>query len=544
MASKTTPTTPPTTPPTPTNPAERHTDSGIEIRPVYGPADLDGWDPTQQLGEPGSYPYTRGIRPDMYRGRLWTMRQYAGFGDATATNERFKFLLGAGQTGLSCAFDLPTQMGLDSDHPRSEGEVGKVGVAIDSLADMRLLLAGLPLDEVTTSMTINSTAAILLLFYQLVAEENGVDPKLLGGTIQNDILKEYVARGTYIYPPRPSMRLVTDTFSYCAEHLPAWNTISISGYHIREAGSTAVQEIAFTIANGIAYVDAALAAGLDIDAFAPRLSFFWNAHNNLFEEVAKYRAARRMWAKIMTERFEAKDVKSTLLRFHTQTGGSTLTAQQPENNIVRVAIQAMAAALGGTQSLHTNGFDEALGLPTQKAAKIALRTQQIVGYESGIADTVDPLAGSWFVESLTDEVEKGAWEYLERIDAMGGAVDAIEAQYMQGEIEQAAYAYAKAIDDNEKIVIGVNKYVDETNDPAEVFPIDEELQRSQVASVKAVRAERDQSGVDAALLDVEAAARGTQNLLVPMKVALVRMATLGEVSDVLRGVFGEYRPSV
>ncbi len=544
MAPKTTPTTPPTTPPTPTNPAERRTDSGIEIRPVYGPADLDGWDPTQQLGEPGSYPYTRGIRPDMYRGRLWTMRQYAGFGDATATNERFKFLLGAGQTGLSCAFDLPTQMGLDSDHPRSEGEVGKVGVAIDSLADMRLLLAGLPLDEVTTSMTINSTAAILLLFYQLVAEENGVDPKLLGGTIQNDILKEYVARGTYIYPPRPSMRLVTDTFSYCAEHLPAWNTISISGYHIREAGSTAVQEIAFTIANGIAYVDAALAAGLDIDAFAPRLSFFWNAHNNLFEEVAKYRAARRMWAKIMTERFEAKDVKSTLLRFHTQTGGSTLTAQQPENNIVRVAIQAMAAALGGTQSLHTNGFDEALGLPTQKAAKIALRTQQIVGYESGIADTVDPLAGSWFVESLTDEVEKGAWEYLERIDAMGGAVDAIEAQYMQGEIEQAAYAYAKAIDDNEKIVIGVNKYVDKTNDPAEVFPIDEELQRSQVASVKAVRAERDQSGVDAALLDVEAAARGTQNLLVPMKVALVRMATLGEVSDVLRGVFGEYRPSV
>ena len=548
MAPKTTPTTstttPPTTPPTPTNPAERRTDSGIEIRPVYGPADLDGWDPTQQLGEPGSYPYTRGIRPDMYRGRLWTMRQYAGFGDATATNERFKFLLGAGQTGLSCAFDLPTQMGLDSDHPRSEGEVGKVGVAIDSLADMRLLLAGLPLDEVTTSMTINSTAAILLLFYQLVAEENGVDPKLLGGTIQNDILKEYVARGTYIYPPRPSMRLVTDTFSYCAEHLPAWNTISISGYHIREAGSTAVQEIAFTIANGIAYVDAALAAGLDIDAFAPRLSFFWNAHNNLFEEVAKYRAARRMWAKIMTERFEAKDVKSTLLRFHTQTGGSTLTAQQPENNIVRVAIQAMAAALGGTQSLHTNGFDEALGLPTQKAAKIALRTQQIVGYESGIADTVDPLAGSWFVESLTDEVEKGAWEYLEQIDAMGGAVDAIEAQYMQGEIEQAAYAYAKAIDDNEKIVIGVNKYVDKTNDPAEVFPIDEELQRSQVASVKAVRAERDQSGVDAALLDVEAAARGTQNLLVPMKVALVRMATLGEVSDVLRGVFGEYRPSV
>ncbi len=535
-------TTPPTSPPSPAKAGERRTDSGIEVRPVYRPEDLDGWDPAEQLGEPGSYPYTRGIRPDMYRGRLWTMRQYAGFGDATSTNQRFKFLLGAGQTGLSCAFDLPTQMGLDSDHPRSEGEVGKVGVAIDSLVDMRLLLADLPLDEVTTSMTINSTAAILLLFYQLVAEENGVDPKLLGGTIQNDILKEYVARGTYIYPPRPSMRLVTDTFSYCAEHLPAWNTISISGYHIREAGSTAVQEIAFTIANGIAYVDAALAAGLDIDAFAPRLSFFWNAHNNLFEEVAKYRAARRMWAKIMTERFGAKDEKSKLLRFHTQTGGSTLTAQQPENNIVRVTVQALAAALGGTQSLHTNGFDEALGLPTQKAAKIALRTQQIVGYESGIADTVDPLAGSWFVESLTDEVEKGAWEYLERIDAMGGAVDAIEAHYMQGEIEQAAYAFAKAIDDNEKIVIGVNKFVDETNDPADVFPIDEELQRSQVASVKKVRAERDQSAVDAALVDVEAAARGTQNLLVPMKEALGRMATLGEVSDVLRGVFGEYQP--
>jgi methylmalonyl-CoA mutase N-terminal domain/subunit len=519
---------------------QRLTDSGIEIRPVYGPADLDGWDPDRQLGAPGQYPFTRGIRPDMYRGRLWTMRQYAGFGTAESTNERFKFLLGAGQTGLSCAFDLPTQMGYDSDHPRSEG---KVGVAIDSMADMRLLLAGLPLDKVTTSMTINATAAILLLFYQLVAEENGVDPTLLGGTIQNDLLKEYVARGTYIYPPRPSMRLVTDTFSYCAEHLPAWNTISISGYHIREAGSTAVQEIAFTIANGIAYVDAALAAGLDVDAFAPRLSFFWNAHNNLFEEVAKYRAARRMWARIMTERFGAKDKKSTLLRFHTQTGGSTLTAQQPENNIVRVTLQALAAALGGTQSLHTNGFDEALGLPTQRAAKIALRTQQIVGYESGIADTVDPLAGSWFVESLTDEVERDAWEYLERIDAMGGAVEAIEAQYMQQEIEQAAYAYAKDIDSKQKIIVGVNKFVDEELEPTEVFPIDPELQRSQVARVKSVRESRDQSAVDAALADVEAAARGTQNLLPPMKVALARMATLGEVSDVLRTVFGEFHPT-
>ncbi|MGA7419280.1 MAG: methylmalonyl-CoA mutase family protein [Acidimicrobiales bacterium] len=525
-----------------TSPNERRTDSGIEIHRVYTAEDLDGWDPAEQLGEPGAYPYTRGIRADMYRGRLWTMRQYAGFGDAASTNQRFKFLLGAGQTGLSCAFDLPTQMGYDSDHSRAEGEVGKVGVAIDSLVDMRLLLADLPLDKVTTSMTINATAAILLLFYQLVAEENGVDPKALGGTIQNDILKEYVARGTYIYPPRPSMRLVTDTFSYCAENLPAWNTISISGYHIREAGSTAVQEIAFTIANGIAYVEAALAAGLDVDAFAPRLSFFWNAHNNLFEEVAKYRAARRMWAKIMTERFKATNEKSTLLRFHTQTGGSTLTAQQPENNIVRVTIQALAAALGGTQSLHTNGFDEALGLPTEKAAKIALRTQQIVGYESGIADTVDPLAGSYYVESLTDEVEAGAWDYLERIDGMGGAVDAIEAQFMQQEIEQAAYAYAKAIDDNEKIVIGVNKFADDANEPNDVFPIDVELQRSQIASVQKVRADRDQAAVDAALSDIEAAARGTQNLLVPMKEALGSMATLGEVSDVLRGVFGEFRP--
>ena len=522
---------------------ERVTDSGITINQVYGPEDLNGWDPATRLGRPGSYPYTRGIRPDMYRGRLWTMRQYAGFGTAEATNERFKFLLDAGQTGLSCAFDLPTQMGYDSDHPRSEGEVGKVGVAIDTLEDMRLLLAGLPLDKVTTSMTINATAAVLLLFYQLVAEENGVDPKLLGGTIQNDILKEYVARGTYIYPPRPSMRLVTDTFSYCAEHLPAWNTISISGYHIREAGSTAVQEIAFTLANGIAYVEAALAAGLAVDDFAPRLSFFWNAHNNLFEEVAKYRAARRMWARIMKDRFGARNEKSLLLRFHTQTGGSTLTAQQPENNIVRVTVQAMAAALGGTQSLHTNGFDEALGLPTEHAAKIALRTQQIVGYESGVADTVDPLAGSWFVESLTDEVEAAAWEYLERIDGMGGAVDAIEAQYMQQEIEQAAYAYAKDIDSGDKVVVGVNKFVDEQGTPTDVFPIDAELQRSQVARVARVRSERDQSAVDAALTDVEAAARGTQNLLIPMKVALSRMATLGEVSDVLRGVFGEFHPN-
>ncbi len=521
---------------------ERLTDSGIEIKPVYTPDDLSGWDPATQLGDPGSSPYTRGIYPSMYRGRLWTMRQYAGFGSAEVTNERFKFLLGAGQTGLSCAFDLPTQMGLDSDHPRAEGEVGKVGVAIDSLEDMRLLLAGLPLDKVTTSMTINSTAAILLLFYQLVAEEQGVSPADLGGTVQNDILKEYVARGTYVYPPRPSMRLVTDTFAYCAERLPSWNTISISGYHIREAGSTAVQEIAFTLSNGIAYVEAARQVGLDVDAFAPRLSFFWNAHNNLFEEVAKFRAARRMWARIMTERFGAKDERSTLLRFHTQTGGSTLTAQQPENNIARVTVQALSAVLGGTQSLHTNGYDEALGLPTTKAAKTALRTQQIIGYESGVADTTDPLAGSYFVEALTDEVEAAAWQYIERIDAMGGAVAAIEAGFMQGEIEQAAYAYAKAIDDHEKIVVGVNKFVDEQVEPADVFPIDPALQVTQIERTRRVRAERDQAAVDAALADVAAAARGTQNLLVPMHTALKRMATLGEVSDVLRQEFGVYQP--
>ena len=520
----------------------RRTSSGIPVRPLYGPADLEGWDPEEKLGAPGSEPYTRGIYPNMYRGRLWTMRQYAGFGTAEDTNERFKFLLGAGQTGLSCAFDLPTQMGFDSDHPRAEGEVGKVGVAIDSLADMRLLLADLPLDKVTTSMTINATASILLLLYELVAAEQGVAPDALGGTIQNDILKEYVARGTYVYPPRPSMRLITDTFAYCAERLPNWNSISISGYHIREAGSTAVQEIAFTLADGIAYVEAALAAGLAVDAFAPRLSFFWNAHNNLFEEVAKYRAARRMWAKIMTERFGAADERSKLLRFHTQTGGSTLTAQQPENNIVRVTVQALAAVLGGTQSLHTNGFDEALGLPTTRAAKIALRTQQIVGHESGVADTVDPLAGSYFVETLTDEVEAAAWEYLARIDDMGGAVAAIEAGFMQGEIEMAAYAYAKSVDDGEAIVVGVNRFTDEGAEPTEVFPIDPAQQLAQIERTRRVRGERDQAAVDAALGDVDSAARGTQNLLVPMREALARMATLGEVSDVLRGVFGEYRP--
>jgi methylmalonyl-CoA mutase N-terminal domain/subunit len=523
--------------------AEHRTSSGIEVRAVYGPGDLVGFDESARLGAPGSYPYTRGIHAGMYRSRLWTMRQYAGFGTAESTNERFKFLLAAGQTGLSCAFDLPTQMGFDSDHYRAEGEVGKVGVAIDSLVDMRLLLAGLPLDTVTTSMTINATAAILLLLYQLVAEEQGVQGAKIRGTVQNDILKEYVARGTYIYPPRPSMRLVTDTFAYCAEHLENWNTISISGYHIREAGSTAVQELAFTLANGIAYVEAALAAGLGVDDFAPRLSFFWNAHNNLFEEVAKYRAARRMWARIMTERFGARDERSKMLRFHTQTGGSTLTAQQPENNIVRVAVQALAAALGGTQSLHTNGYDEALGLPTERAARIALRTQQVIGFESGVADTVDPLAGSYYVESLTDEVERRAEAYLARIEELGGAVAAIEARFMQDEIESAAYAFAKEVDDGERVVVGVNRFADGEKEPTEVFPIDEQLQRSQMERVRRVRAERDQGAVDAALADVRAAAKGTQNLLEPMKVALSRLATLGEVSDVLREEFGTYQPS-
>src|SRR3954464_14823406 len=418
---------------------ERVNDSGIDIKVVYGPEDLEGWDPSEKLSTPGKYPYTRGVRPDMYRGRLWTMRQYSGFGSAQATNERWKQLLAAGSTGLSCAFDLPTQMGYDSDHPRAEGEVGKVGVAIDSVDDMHALLDGLPLDQVTTSMTINATAAILLLLYQLVAEENGFPADKLGGTIQNDILKEYVARGTYIYPPRPSMRIITDIFAYCQQNLPQWNTISISGYHIREAGSTAVQEIAFTIANGIAYVEAAIAAGLDVDEFAPRLSFFWNGHNNFFEEVAKFRAARRIWYRLMTDRFHAEKEASKLLRFHTQTGGSTLTAQQPENNVVRVAIQSMAAVLGGTQSLHTNGYDEALSLPSERAPRIALRTQQIIANESGVIDTIDPLAGSYFVETLTDEVEARAWEYIEKIDSLGGAVAAIEAGYPMDEIEASAY---------------------------------------------------------------------------------------------------------
>ncbi len=521
---------------------EKRTDSGIEVKALYDASDLAGWDPAEKLGAPGAPPYTRGVYPTMYRGKLWTMRQYAGFGTAASTNERFKFLLQAGQTGLSCAFDLPTQMGYDSDHPRAEGEVGKVGVAIDSMADMRTLLGGLPLDQVSTSMTINSTAAVLLLMYELVAEEQGVPASAISGTIQNDLLKEYIARGTYVYPPKPSMRIITNIFEYCAQHVPKWNTISISGYHIREAGSTAVQEIAFTIANGIAYVEAAIAAGLDVDAFAPRLSFFWNAHNNFFEEVAKFRASRRVWYRLMTERFGAQKESSKLLRFHTQVGGSTLTAQQPENNIVRVAVQSMAAVMGGTQSLHTNGFDEALSLPTERAARIALRTQQVIGYESGIADTPDPLAGSYFVETLTDEIEARVWDYLQRIDDMGGAVEGILAGFQQDEIEQAAYEYAKSIDNDERVIVGVNKFTVDNEPEPEVFPIDPTLEKGQRASLAAYKANRDQSLVDSRLRDLADAARGTQNVLYPMKEALRADATLGEISDALRDVFGTYQP--
>ncbi|MFI5036487.1 MAG: methylmalonyl-CoA mutase [Acidimicrobiales bacterium] len=523
-------------------PDEHATDSGIEVRAVYGPDDLDGFDAKRDLGEPGAFPYTRGVQTTMYRGRLWTMRQYAGFGTAEATNERFHFLLRAGQTGLSCAFDLPTQMGLDADHPRAEGEVGRVGVSISSLDDMRRLLAGLPLGEVTTSMTINATAATLLLLYQLVAEEQGVPGAALRGTIQNDILKEYVARGTYIYPPRPSMRLVVDTFAYCAAELPQWNTISVSGYHIREAGSTAVQEVAFTLANAIAYVEAARAVGLGVDQVAPRLSFFFNAHNNLFEEVAKYRAARRLWATIVRDRFHAADPRSMMMRFHTQTGGSTLTAQQPENNVVRVTLQALAAVLGGTQSLHTNGFDEALGLPTERAARLALRTQQVIGFESGVTDTVDPLAGSYFVESLTNEVERRARDYIDEIDRRGGSVAAIEAGYLQGEIEVAAYEAARAVDAGTAVVVGVNRFTEDQASPADVFPVDEAQQRQQVERVRQLKLHRDSGAVTAALSDLTTAARGSANLLYPMRAALAAGATLGEVADNLRAEFGEYHP--
>ena len=523
--------------------SKKATDSGIEVEALYTSDSLKGFDESALVGLPGEAPYTRGIYPTMHRDRLWTMRQYAGFGTAADTNERFKFLLNAGQTGLSCAFDLPTQMGYDSDHPRAAGEVGKVGVAIDSIEDMRVLLADLPLDKVTTSMTINSTASVLLLLYELVAEERGVKSTEISGTIQNDLLKEYIARGTYIYPPRPSMRLITDIFAYCAKHVPKWNTISISGYHIREAGSTAVQELAFTLSNAIAYVQAAVDSGLDVDDFAPRLSFFWNGHNNFFEEVAKFRASRRMWHTIMTQRFGAKNPASALMRFHTQTGGSTLTAQQPQNNIVRVAVQSMAAVLGGTQSLHTNGFDEALSLPTEDAARIALRTQQIIGYESGITDTPDPLAGSYYVESLTNEVERLAWEYIEQIEAMGGAVQAIESGFQMGEIEESAYSYTKSIDDGSRVVVGVNKFEVENDVRPTPTKVDPELERNQIARVTKLRATRNQSDVMTALAKLKDSALKSDNVLYPMKDALRANATLGEVSDVLREVFGVYQPS-
>jgi methylmalonyl-CoA mutase N-terminal domain/subunit len=519
------------------------TDAGIELRTVYGPADLTGFDPERDLGEPGSQPFTRGIYPTMYRGRVWTMRQYAGMGSAVETNARFRYLLDHGQTGLSVAFDLPTQMGYDSDHPRAEGEVGKTGVAIDSVDDMRRLMEAIPLDRVTTSMTINATAPILLLLYELVAEERGIPPSALGGTVQNDVLKEYAARGTYIYPPKPSMRLITDLFAYCRERLPRWNTISISGYHMREAGATAVQEVAFTLANAIAYVDAALAAGLAIDDFAPRLSFFFACHMNFFEEAAKFRAARRMWGHIARERFAAKDPRSAMLRFHTQTGGATLTAQQPENNIVRTALEALAAVLGGTQSLHTNSYDEALALPSETAARIALRTQQIIAAESGVASTVDPLGGSYFVESLTNEIEERALALMDKIEGMGGSVAAIDAGWMQDEIAESAFRIQQAVESAERVVVGVNRYQTEDEQPLELQTIDEVEVAAQVDRLRQLRGGRVGTAVEAALRAVRETAGGDGNLLYPMRDALAARATLGEVSDALRDVFGTYTPA-
>jgi len=511
--------------------------------PTYGPDDLAGWDAGQRLGDPGSYPYTRGPYTSMYTGRPWTMRQYAGFGTAAETNERFKALLAAGQTGLSVAFDLPTQMGLDSDDALALGEVGKVGVAIDTVDDLRILLDGIPLDEVTTSMTINATAAVLLLMYQIVAEERGVAPTEIRGTIQNDILKEYIARGTYIYPAAPSMRLITDTFAYCATELPNWNTISISGYHIREAGSTAAQEVAFTIANGLAYVAAAQDAGLSVDDFAPRLSFFWNAHNDVLVEAAKYRAARRLWATLMRDRVGARDAASWKMRFHTQTAGSSLTAQQPMNNIARTAYQALSAALGGTQSLHTNAFDEALGLPTEDSAMIALRTQQILAHEAGLTSVVDPLAGSYYVEHLTDTIETESAELINRIDELGGAVAAIEVGFQQREIEDAAYAYARGIETDEILVVGVNAFtVDHDAEPA-VLVVDPDVERRQVEELRARKALRDDGALAVALAEVTSVARSDRNLLYPIKHALTLGATVGEVTEALLPVFGRYRPS-
>ena len=515
----------------------RETDSGIEIKPVYTEDDVEGL----ELELPGEFPFTRGPYPDMYRGRPWTIRQYAGFASAEETNARFRYLLERGQTGLSVAFDLPTQLGYDSDDPRALGEVGRTGVAIDSLADMEVLFDAIPLDAVSTSMTINAPAALLLLLYELVAEKQGVTGERLRGTVQNDILKEYIARGNYIYPPRPSMRITTDLFAYCRERLPRWNTISISGYHIREAGSTAVQELAFTLADGIAYCQAAIDAGLSPDEFGERLSFFFNAHNHFFQEVAKFRAARRLWARVMSERFGATNPRALALRFHAQTGGSTLTAQQPENNVVRVAVQALSAVCGGAQSIHTNSFDEALALPTEHSARIALRTQQILAHEAGGTDTADPLGGSFFIEALTRKLEERAWELIERIDELGGAVEAIEQGFVQREIENAAFEYEREVEAGERVVVGVNRFAEgEADDEMELHRLDPEAERRQVERTQRVRAERDAQSAERALAAVRECARGDGNLLYPMRDALAARCTIGEICNVLRDEFGTH----
>jgi methylmalonyl-CoA mutase N-terminal domain/subunit len=518
------------------------TSSGIEVKPFYTRRDLAaGFE--SALGAPGAYPFTRGIQPTMYRGRFWTMRQYAGFATAEESNKRYKYLLEQGQTGLSIAFDLPTQIGYDSDSDMALGEVGKVGVAVDSLADMELLFDGIPLDRVSVSMTINAPAAILLAFYIAIAEKQGVSSEKLNGTIQNDILKEYAARGTYIFPPAPSMRLITDIFAYCGKHVPNWNTISISGYHIREAGATAVQEVAFTLADGIAYAEAAIKAGMDVDAFAGRLSFFFNAQNDLFEEVAKYRAARRLWARIMKERFGAKDERSMKLRFHTQTAGAALTAQQPQNNIARVTLQALAAVLGGTQSLHTNSFDEALALPSENSARIALRTQQIIACESGATDTADPLAGSYYVESLTDKIERESAAYIEKIDALGGAPAAIEQGYIQREIADSAYAFQKAVESGDEIVVGLNKFQMEEAPMSGLLRVDPAVADRPAEKLRKLRAERDNVAVKAALERLREAAETDANLMYPILACARLYCTEGEIADTLRRVFGEYRPA-
>jgi methylmalonyl-CoA mutase N-terminal domain/subunit len=518
--------------------------SGLPLDRLYTEASLGHWDPDAALGYPGEFPYTRGIYPTMYRGRFWTMRQYAGFGSAVESNQRYRYLLGKGQAGLSVAFDLPTQIGMDSDHRLALGEVGKVGVAIDSLEDMETLFDGIPLEKVSTSMTINATAAILLCLYVAVAKKQGASLAKISGTVQNDVLKEYIARGTYIYPVRPAMRIVTDIFAWCRQHLPKWNTISISGYHIREAGSTAIQEVAFTLADGVAYVQAALDAGLSVDDFAPQLSFFFNAHSDLLEEIAKYRAARRLWARIMRDRFHAEDPRSLLLRFHAQTAGSSLTAQQPENNIVRVAIQALAAVLGGCQSLHTNSLDEALALPTEDAALIALRTQQIIASETGVTNTIDPVAGSYAIEHLTNEIEAGATAYMEKIDAMGGMLKAIESGFVQGEIQKAAFDFQRAIEKKEQIVVGVNDFIAEEERGIPTLSIDAEIERTQIARLHALRAKRDSAKTQSALAELQRRAATPENLLPAILAAVEAYATVGEISDALRRVFGEYQESV